>query len=60
MPGYQAAEIYFIVAMMILILIVSFAVVYFFFREYNREMRNKKLDRAAKLRDKASEDAKRN
>ena len=42
MPGYEVAEIYFIAAMMILILIVSFAAVYFFFKTYKKEMREKR------------------
>jgi uncharacterized protein YpmB len=42
MPGAERAEIYFIAAMMVLILILSFASVYFFIRQYKKEMRDKK------------------
>lgn len=42
MPGAERAEIYFIAAMMLLILILSFAAVYFFVRQYKREMGDKK------------------
>jgi hypothetical protein len=45
MPGAERAEVYFIVAMMVLILIVSFAAVYFFFKQYRKEMRDKELRR---------------
>jgi uncharacterized protein YpmB len=41
MPGAERAEIYFITAMMILILVVCGASVYFFFRQYKIEMREK-------------------
>ena len=43
MPGADRAEVYFIGAMMVLILILSFAAVYFFIRQYKKEMREKKL-----------------
>ena len=43
MPGAERAEIYFIAAMMVLILILSFASVYFFVRQYKKEMRDKEL-----------------
>lgn len=42
MPGADRAEIYFIVAMMVLILILSFAAVYFFVKTYKKEMREKR------------------
>ena len=42
MPGSDRAEFYFIAAMMVLILILSFAAVYFFVRQYKKEMRDKK------------------
>jgi hypothetical protein len=42
MPGTERAEIYFIAAMMVLILILSFAAVFFFVRTYKKEMREKK------------------
>jgi len=41
MPGAERAEIYFIAAMMVLILILSFAAVYIFIRQYKRETREK-------------------
>lgn len=41
MPGAERAEIYFIAAMMVLILILSFAAVYFFIRQYKKEMRER-------------------
>jgi len=41
MPGTATAEIIFITAMMILILIISFASVYFFIKQYKKEMRAK-------------------
>ncbi len=40
MPSADA-EIYFIAAMMVLILVISFAAVYFFARQYRKEMRSK-------------------
>ena len=39
MPGTERAEIYFITAMMILILVLCVAAVYLFFRQYKKEMR---------------------
>jgi hypothetical protein len=54
MPGAERAEIYFIAAMMVLILILSFASVYFFFRQYKKEKRDKDVrdeqKRAEKIR----------
>jgi len=47
MPGSARAEIYFIAAMMILILVGSGAAMYFFFKQYNKEMREK-AERKAK------------
>jgi hypothetical protein len=35
------AEVYFIAAMMVLIFVVSFAAVYFFVKQYKKEMRAK-------------------
>jgi hypothetical protein len=46
MPGSATAEVIFISAMMILILIISFAAVYFFFKTYRKEMRQKKLNKS--------------
>lgn len=41
MPGSVSAEVIFITAMMVLILVVSFASVYFFFKTYKKEMKEK-------------------
>ena len=41
MPGSGIAEVYFIAAMMILIMILSVSAVYIFFRTYKKEMREK-------------------
>ena len=43
MPNVGLAEIYFIAGMMVLILIISFVAVYFFFKTYKKEMREKEL-----------------
>ena len=43
MPGADRAEVYFIGAMMVLILILSVAAVYIFIRQYKKETREKKL-----------------
>ncbi len=48
MPGSATAEVIFIAAMMILILIISFASVYFFFKTYKKEMRAKDEARSKK------------
>ena len=56
MPGAERAEIYFIAAMMVLILILSFASVYFFVRQYKKEMREKQLRDEGK-RGKSSEES---
>jgi len=48
MPGSATAEVIFIAAMMILILIVSFGTVYFFFRQYRKEMRQREARKAVK------------
>ena len=53
MPGADRAEIYFISAMMVLILIVSFTAVYFFVREYKKEMRQRKERAERKASEKA-------
>lgn len=42
MPGSADAEIYFIAAMMILILIICGVAVYFFARTYKKEMAEKR------------------
>jgi len=41
MPGSARAEIYFIAAMMILILIICSVAVFHFFKTYKKEMREK-------------------
>jgi len=43
MPGSGRAEIYFIAAMMILIMILSVSAVVIFFKTYKKEMREKAL-----------------
>ena len=47
MPNSATAEVYFIAAMMILILIMSAVSVYIFFRTYKREMiaKQKRIER---------------
>ena len=57
MPGSERAEIYFIAAMMALILILSFASVYFFMRQYKKEMREKKIRDEEKRAAKASQES---
>lgn len=41
MPSAEA-EVYFIAAMMVLILLISFVAVYFFVRQYRKEVRGKR------------------
>jgi len=41
MPGAGRAEVYFIAAMMILILVICGVSVFFFFKTYRKEMREK-------------------
>ncbi len=53
MPNASLAEIYFITAMMILILIVCGVALYFFFKTYRQEMREKEKRRARKAAEKA-------
>ena len=48
MPGSERAEIYFIAAMMVLTLILGVGSVYFFVRQYKKEMREREERRAAK------------
>ncbi len=56
MPGTERAEIYFIAGMMVLILILSFAAVYFFVRQYKKEMREKEIRLSKKAAEKARKD----
>jgi hypothetical protein len=58
MPGAERAEIYFIAAMMVLILILSFAAVYFFVKQYKKEMRDKNDRRERKSDSKGNENEK--
>jgi len=55
MPGAERAEIYFISAMMVLILIISFAAVYAFMKQYKKEMRQRKERAERKAADKAKQ-----
>ncbi len=43
MPGAERAEIYFIAAMMLLTLILSFAAVYIFVKQYKKEKKEKQI-----------------
>ncbi|HTK27603.1 MAG TPA: hypothetical protein VL327_13645 [Pyrinomonadaceae bacterium] len=54
MPGATRAEIYFIVAMMILIFILCGATLYFFFKTYRAEMKEKREREARKAEKKAA------
>jgi len=56
MPGAERAEIYFISAMMVLILILSFTAVYVFVKQYKKEMRQKKERAERKAADKAKQE----
>ena len=56
MPGADRAEIYFIAAMMVLILILSFAAVYFFVKTYKKEMRDKRERESRKSAEKVPQD----
>lgn len=49
MPGAADAELYFIAAMMVLILVISFVAVFFFVRQYKKEM----AEKAERLKQKA-------
>jgi len=50
MPNSALAEIYFIVAMMVLILILSAAAVYLFFRTYKKERSKKGVIQSPKTK----------
>lgn len=54
MPGATRAEIYFIVAMMILILILCGFTLYFFFKTYKHEMNERREREARKAAQKAA------
>ena len=54
MPGAGRAEIYFVVAMMVLIFVISAVAIYFFFKTYKKEMRERE---ARRLEKKAKRDA---
>jgi flagellar basal body-associated protein FliL len=56
MPGSGRAEIIFIAAMMVLILVLSGLAVYFFFKTYKKEMREK-AERANEARKSATPDS---
>ena len=56
MPGADRAEVYFIVAMMVLILILSFSAVFFFVRQYRKEMRDKEARQKAKVIEKTEKE----
>jgi len=49
MPNSSVAEVYFIVIMMILIVALSTAAMYVFFRQYNREKRAREEAKIKKL-----------
>ena len=53
MPGVARAEIYFIAAMFILIAVICTVAVYFFFRTYKSEMKQKREKLAKKQAEKA-------
>lgn len=57
MPGTGRAEIYFISAMMLLIIILSVTAVVIFWRTYKKEMREKEARRAAKDAQKTNDGA---
>jgi uncharacterized protein YpmB len=48
MPGSGMAELIFIAAMMVLILVISFAAVFFFMKTYRMEMSEKEKRRKAR------------
>ena len=57
MPGAGRAEIYFISAMMLLIIILSIAAVAIFWRTYKKEMREKEARKAAAKSEKTTDGA---
>lgn len=48
MPGSATAEVYFIAAMMILILVISGVAVFFFAKTYKKEMAERKIRESQK------------
>lgn len=50
MPGTDRAEFYFIAAMMVLILVICAVALYFFFKTYKKEMMEKELRKAEKMK----------
>ncbi|HVF29438.1 MAG TPA: hypothetical protein VNA22_00640 [Pyrinomonadaceae bacterium] len=56
MPGSDRAEVYFIAAMMVLILVISFVAVYFFVKQYKKEMREREINRTKKLEEKVRQE----
>lgn len=48
MPGSATAEVIFIAVMMVLIMVISIASVYFFFKTYRKEMKAKEEARKRK------------
>lgn len=50
MPGTGKSEVFFVAAMMILILILSITAVYVFFKTYKKEMRDKEERKQAETR----------
>ncbi|CAN5628252.1 hypothetical protein BH10ACI3_BH10ACI3_12420 [soil metagenome] len=57
MPGAGRSEIYFIAAMMILIIILCIFAVYFFIKTYKKEMKDKEARLLKKQADNAGEQA---
>ena len=57
MPGAERSEIYFIAAMMILILILSGVAVFFFVKTYRKEMREKEARKAKKVGESVEKEA---
>ena len=53
MPGIDRAEIYFITAMMVLIMVLSVAACIFFIKTYKKEMREREARKAKKEASKA-------
>ncbi len=48
MPNAGLAEIYFIAGMMVLIMIISAVAIFFFFKTYKKEMRERELRKKTK------------